>query len=40
MGDRVTNSKDLSGSGWCPVWWGRVGKMIINYQIPLKATKK
>jgi hypothetical protein len=22
------------------VWWGRVGKMIMNYQIPLKAKKK
>jgi len=37
MGARVTNWKDLSLSGWCPVWWWRVSKMIMNYQIPLKA---
>jgi len=22
------------------VWWGRVGKIIMNYQIPLKAKQK
>ena len=37
MGGRVTYWQDLSGPGWYPVWWGRVGKMIMNYQIPLKA---
>ena len=37
MGGRVTNWKDLSGSGWCPLWWGMVGNMIMNYQITLKA---
>ena len=40
MGGRVTNWKDLSGSGWCPVWWRRVGKMIMNYQITLLAIKE
>jgi len=40
MGGKVTNWKDLSCSDWCPMCWERVGKMIMNYQISLKAKKK